>query len=476
MPAQRQRAHGRHREARKRFLSAAALGAALGLSTATARAGGPLGAQGTRIATSAYGVDLFQGPVLGTSRITGLAGAYTAIAEGAEAIQWNPAAVSLRAPYSTTRDDYDLTAGITLPSSVVGTDFDNNGKVGFSYDRFVWLTAGAVVQHDDLGLGVIVSFQNYELGVPGSAVPLPNSDEVVESVVVRLLRIDPVASYGFFHGELHVGVGARLAAFYAVGSTGSGDSGQERLLLNANTLGAQGGVLVAPRALPLRVGFALRSPAAPVSGDPGRIPKDAAGDRVVGNLYLPGRLELPWEIEGGVAFQLWRRPLNLGWTDETRVDPNDSEPYRRTINGVPEPPSRAARRYLRARYATIPRERVLISLSGLVSGPVKNAVGVESMLSQIVDRAGERAVVTLRAGVEAEVVPTWLVLRTGSYLEPTRFRSGSARLHGTGGFDVRVLRSSVFGLFPDDTLFRVSGAVDVARDYFGWALGVGVLH
>ena len=131
---------------------------------------------------------------------------------------------------------------------------------------------------------------------------------------------------------------------------------------------------------------------------------------------------------------------------------------------------------LRERYWKIPRERVLLSFSGLVSGPVKNAVGIESMLAQQVERSGESAVVALRGGVEAEVAPSWLVLRAGSYLEPTRFRGGERRVHGTGGFDVRVFRSSIFGLFEDDTLFRVSGAIDGARDYFGWSIGAGVFY
>jgi hypothetical protein len=271
-----------------------------------ARAGGPLGAQGSRLETSAYGIDLFQGPVLGTSRITGLAGAFTAIGEGADAIQWNPAAVSLRAPNSTTRDDYDLTGGVTLPSSVKRTDFDNNGSVGFTYDNFVWLTAGGFVQHDRLGLGVLASFQNYELGVPGDEAILPDTGEVIRTVIVRLLRLDPVVGYGFLDEQLHVGLGLRVAAFYGVGSTGlaNDETSDERLLLNSNTIGAQAGVLFTPRQLPFRLGVALRSPVAPMGGDPGRIAPDAEGDRAIGDFYLPGRLELPWELEAGIAVQL----------------------------------------------------------------------------------------------------------------------------------------------------------------------------
>src|SRR5579863_8250472 len=93
-----------------------------------ARAGGPLGPQGAQIKTSQYSVDLVGGPVLGSSRITALGGAYTAIGDGTDGIPFNAASASVRAPYSTTRDDYDLTGSITFSSlpvfgnaSVIGT-------------------------------------------------------------------------------------------------------------------------------------------------------------------------------------------------------------------------------------------------------------------------------------------------------------------------------------------------------------------
>ena len=456
----------------------ALVAACLVFSCRQASAGGPLGPQGSRLGTSDYSVDLFQGPVLATTRITALAGAYTAIAEDTEGIPFNPAAASLRSPTSTTRDDYDLTAGLTLPASVTGTDFDNNGRVGFAYDKFFWLSFGGLVQHDQLGFGLVASFQNYELGVPGPPVPLPNSNEVIAGVTARLVRLDPVVSYGFLGGKLHLGAGARFTGFYGVGNTGipGGTVDNERLLINSNTAGLQVGGLWVPPDLPIRVGGAARSPQIPVANDEGRITPNAEGDRVVGNLYLPSRVELPWEVEAGVAVQLWKRPLNIPWSDEDKVPKPDVERWRRDKNGRPEPHSLGARRLLKARYRQIPRERLLLSFSVLTSGAVRNAIGVESMLSQTIDRSGERAVVTLRGGAESEVIPNWLVLRAGSYLEPTRFRGGESRLHATGGFALRVLRWSVFGLFDEETLFRVSFAVDGARDYFGWSVGAGLLR
>jgi hypothetical protein len=450
---------------------------ALGLAR-PARGAGPLGPEGTPVRTSAYGVDLFQGPVLATTRISGLAGAFTAIAEGTEGLAWNPTAASVRRAFSTTRDDYDLTLGVTLPASVENTDFDNDGRAGFAYDRFVWATFGGLLQHGALGFGVIASFQNYELGVPGTPFVIPGSGEQVDSVIIRMLRFDPVISYATLDEQLHVGVGLRVASFFGVGVTAPTEAEQaDRLLMSANTAGLQSGLMWAPHATSLRVGFTARTPVVPLGTVEGRIPPNAEGDRIVGSLYLPNRLELPWELEGGFAVQLWKRHFNLRWADEDKVPAEEAEPYRRTLtNGQREPVWRGARRLLKARYAAFPRERVLLSTSVLVSGPVKNAVGVESMLTQVVRRSGERAVLTVRAGVEAEVIPTWLVLRGGSYLEPTRFRNARSRIHGTGGFDVRVFESEVFGLYDEGTRFRISGAVDAARDYFGWSIGAGLFR
>ena len=313
-----------------------------------AKAGGPLGPQGAQVQTSQYTVDLFQGPVLASSRITALGGAYTAIAEGTEGIPFNPAAASLRPPYSTTRDDYDLTAGLTLPASVTGTDFDNNGKVGFTYDKFFWLTFGGLLQHDRLGFGMAAAFQQYELGVPGTPVPLPNSDEVIASVTARLIRLDPVMSYGFLEDQLHLGAGLRFTGFYGIGNTGlvGGTVANERLLINSNTAGVQAGALWAPHDLPLRVGGAARSPQIPMLNDEGRITANADGDRVVGNVFLPQRVELPWEVEAGVAVQVWKRPFNIPWHDEAKVPKEDTERWRRDKNGQHEPHYLGARRLL----------------------------------------------------------------------------------------------------------------------------------
>ncbi|MFO0570549.1 MAG: hypothetical protein U0263_33230 [Polyangiaceae bacterium] len=117
-----------------------------------------------------------------------------------------------------------------------------------------------------------------------------------------------------------------------------------------------------------------------------------------------------------------------------------------------------------------------MSSSLLVTGPVKDAVGVESFIERRVQRSGQKATFTPRLGVESEVVPRWLKLRAGSYGEPTRFssRGARARLHGTVGFEQKLFPWTVFGLFDDGTEWRLSGALDGARRYLSWGVSLGV--
>jgi hypothetical protein len=204
------------------------------------------------------------------------------------------------------------------------------------------------------------------------------------------------------------------------------------------------------------------------------VQKNAEGDRVFGTTYLPERVDLPWEVEAGVAVQLGKRPLNIPWTNEDTVPDADTERWRRTnAEGQIEPRYKGARRMLEARYRAIPREKVLLATSVLVSGALEEAVGLESALSQKVDRSGQTVVASVRFGAEAEVIPWWLVLRGGSYVEPTRFRESSPRAHATAGFQVRLFRWSVLGLFDEHTIWRFSANGDVARAYVSTGFAIG---
>jgi hypothetical protein len=467
--------------------------------SANANADGPLpGNRGDQIRTSDYSVDLFQGPTLASARVTAMGGAYVGLAEGAEGIPFNPAAASWRFPQSTTKVDWDITGGITLPTSVRGTDFDNNGTSSFGkgIDDFLFASLGGYIQYGHVGLGLMVSAQQYSIALPATLrLAQPQAvgsasvtDKGTNEIDVRFYKLDPVISYGFLDDQLHVGVGARAIILQVAGSladvitdpsnnvTGLKDDEKSTELFTNYAFGAQAGILWSPYDLPLRLGGAVRSPLAATEGKfGGGFAAQPNGDIKAGNsLYLPKRADLPWEIEVGGVVQLWERPLNIQWQDEDAVPVPDTERWRETSNGQIEPPYKGARKLLKQRYRDIPRQKVLLTSSATVSGPVANAVGVESMLTGKLERSGENVSLTVRGGAEAEVIPYWLVLRAGSYLEPSRFRFSGSRVHGTGGFQVRLFKWDAFGLADKQTIWRVSTAIDLARDYFAWSIGAGM--
>ena len=115
---------------------------------------------------------------------------------------------------------------------------------------------------------------------------------------------------------------------------------------------------------------------------------------------------------------------------------------------------------------------VLFAASMLVSGSVEEAVGVESLVAQTVNRSGEKTVISPRVGIESGVVPEWLKLRAGSYIEPTRFQGSEPRVHVTAGLDVKLLVWNVFGLWPDDYMWRLGVGSDSARDYYTWGVTI----
>lgn len=108
-----------------------------------------------------------------------------------------------------------------------------------------------------------------------------------------------------------------------------------------------------------------------------------------------------------------------------------------------------------------------------ISGTAEEAVGVDSFLSQVVNRSGEEIAFSPRIGAESEVWPKLLKLRAGTYFEPTRFETSAPRWHATAGCDIRLFRWDVFGIWPDHYLWRVRASADVSERYFVWGLSIG---
>jgi hypothetical protein len=319
-------------------------------------------------------------------------------------------------------------------------------------------------------------------------------------------------AHAFADGQLLAGIGLRTTGMAVTKENNTSITSQE--LFSTVGTGFETGFIWRPTDWQIRIGAAFHdgftTKASPESqfvlyeNDP------------VNRLYLPSRVSLPWDVNVGFAAQMGPRPLNPRWVDpsivlepmrryvewraherERRVreaervsDPLETERQRRKrlrklraelraeaqLDAAER--SRVERdltRRLRQRYHEQARFFVLVTTSLMISGTVHDAVGIESMLDRRVQRSGERLSLSPHLGLETEVVPHWLRLRGGTYLEPSRFVSNpkGARLHMTFGFDQKVFGWDVFGTFPEDTEWRISGSLDASRNYLGWGIAIG---
>lgn len=493
------------------------LALALPLLPARATAGGPLGGDGAPIRTSRYGVDLTQTPVVAGARVTGLAGAYVAIAEGIDGDVQNPVTPAVRPPYSVDHFDYDLGLGALLPATLTSTDFFNTGhartKLSDAQQQgFVFVTPSANLTWGDFGVGATLEFQTYSLLRGAATAANARADEFDAEFLISHFQ----AAQVFAHGDIVLGAGLRIVSLDV--RNPAAPAGQTDLFTSTGA-GAELGALYKPVDLPFRIGASFRSAVSTQPNAQSLLTPNAQGDRLIGDpadpvnvFYIPDRVVQPWDLNVGLALQIGPRPLNPRWIDpEIRDDRAElaimrrkaERAYRRREDARRTPPPSAAtrdaldaeadtetaldelhverikretREELKAAYARLERSYVLISMSLIVTGQTADSVGVESFLQRVVARSGERLSLSPRLGIETEFVPKWVKARIGTYGEPTRFVTSTNRLHGTFGFDVKLLPWTVFGLFDEGTEWRLSGAVDGAPRYLGWAASIGVWH
>lgn len=470
--------------------------------------------EGQPLHTNDYSIDLYQGPVLSANRVIGLGGAFVAIADGVEGSAMNPAATAARTPWSYGHFDYDLGLGITFPSSIKNTDFWNSGHPtelpkSKSLD-FLFFNLALQLQFGRWGLGLSTDFQQYSLLRGADPAQDAQIDRLAAQIAIGHLQI----AHSFADGQFLLGVGMRTTGLSVTKESPTSVASQG--LFSTVGTGFETGFIWRPTDWQIRIGAAYHggftTQASPESQLFVIYPDDP-----VNRLYLPTRVSVPWDVNVGFAAQLGPRPLNPRWVDPSSV----LEPMRRYLEWRAHERDRRMRhaeaarfsdesprdhrrrvrklraelraeedlddrertrvekdlaRRLRQRYHDQARFFVLVTTSLMISGSVNNAVGIESMLNRAVQRSGERNSVSPHLGVETELIPHWLRVRGGSYLEPSRFATNpkGARLHATFGFDQKVLPWDVFGTFPEDTEWRVSAAVDAGRSYLGWGLSIGV--
>jgi hypothetical protein len=353
------------------------------------------------------------------------------------------------------------------------------------------------LQFGELGVSATGDLEQFTLtaATPGSP-----------ALTMQIGRWKALAAYGFFDGQLVLGGGARILTMEIEQDKGP-------TLLTMTGAAPEVGALYMPTGFQWRFGAAAR---AAVSGDPfgsQNTTTDATtGLREVRRFVLPSSVTLPWEVDMGVAYQLGPRPLNPGWENphgqerymkqriadaraeralfresELALLPPSDRPKRAAELDVEEGDRRAAEdeelaaastklyEERKARYDNWPRERILLLASVLLSGPSSNAISLEGFLNQAIETVGTKLTATPRLGLEGEPLRDQMVLRVGTYVEPSRYEAATPRQHFTFGGDVRLFPIDLWGVIPRSNL-KLSFFIDLAPRYQNYGIGIGNWH
>lgn len=112
----------------------------------------------------------------------------------------------------------------------------------------------------------------------------------------------------------------------------------------------------------------------------------------------------------------------------------------------------------------------------LLTGPSSRpSIGIEDFLDQRVVPFGQTLTVSPRLGVETELVPHYVKVRTGTYVEPSRFEEGAPRQHFTAGVDFRLFVFNPLGLLSAAPM-RLRLVADVAPRYTNYGFALGTWH
>ncbi len=452
-----------------------------------------------------------------------MAGAYVAYAEDIEGAAVNSASPAVRDPYSTSWFDYDLAIGVSFPGAFTNTDFDNHGSnsaLGNTANNFTNLTLGGQLQFGALGVSATGDLLQYQIS-PGNSASSPSGvfspfSSNASALTVQIGRWKALGAYAFLDGQVIVGGGARIITMQMLQS-GTGT------VLTMTGLGPEVGALVMPTGYRWRLGASARAPVSGGALGSENVTLGAGGVREVtptgstSPLVLPSSLTQPWELEAGIAFQLGPRPINPGWdnphdqeaelrgeierdrekralrdaTDLAIAPPAEREAVRleqareeKALRAIEDDhmsdESARLRSVRKARYANWPREKILLLASVLLTGPSQNALSVQGFLDQAVVPAGQSATYTPRLGIEGEPLENRMLLRTGTYIEPSRYSAspyadGTARQHFTFGADIHLFPLTFWGLLPDAD-WKLGLVVDLAPRYQNVGFGIGNWH
>lgn len=373
-------------------------------------------------------IDTVRGTIRGSTRFIGLAGAFVAIADDTEGVANNPASAAVRLPYSW--DAFSFSVGIDfavatwLPKNDVFNTPEGT-KGGSLFGSFAVL---ANYRHAGFGLAAEAE-KNVASNQPQG---------FSTKLTANFGLMHPAIAYGYFDGQLQLGAGLRVLGF-SLGGGGKATSG----------IGYTAGVIVKPTSQQFRVGAAIEQP----------INSEVTNEQ--GSTTI---VHIPWTASFGFAYQFGRRKLNPKFvtaSDRARHDAGGREPTKEQED--------AARKALfdefqkgQTWYLLLSTELALLQSSGDV------VPGGNGSLN--------RTLISPRLGIETEVVPRYLRLRAGTYLELATTTEGNPRMHGTAGVDIKLFEWSVFGLLKPFDYWQLSLAADGARSYLNTSFSIGFWH
>ncbi len=450
------------------------------------------------ITTNDFRIDAQATPVLGGSRVVGLAGAYTALAEGIDAIPYNPAGYAARFPYEHDWYEYELSLGVQLAGAFSKVDYFLNGQgSGLGpVSGFYGFNGAGRLQFAHLGVGGSLQLEAFEIG---------REDPVEVTFVTARFG----AGYNFLDGQLAVGAGIQTVSMSIVEN--------DVALVDFTGVGFEAGFVLRLADRRWRLGFMARNPVdarVVTDEDDPTMPTEVAG------FVLPRSVNLPWEFRTGFAWQFLERPFNPRFSPPKNVAQamerrlqrrwceREREQVRRELGEradeagecpflrgrARDPRWRAAEQERRQAEQLAMQDEIergqaavadfwdemeesrarrylLVSADLRLLGRVQNGVGIDAFIAQEQARRGEHVTVGFHLGAESEPWPHQMKVRAGVYFEPARYENVRGRFHGTFGFDFRLFEIPYLA-----TVLRAGFYVDGARDWVNWGISLGGWH
>lgn len=396
------------------------------------------------MATTPATIDTGRGPLSGSTRYIGLGGAFVAIAQDTEGVAINPASTALRLPYSWTEWDWgiglDVAVGAWLPKNKY---YNRPAGDNVESSTTIFGTLAGIIYKNQFGAGLAAEAQRNAASRKDQAVGISTS------LAANFGIVHATAAYGFFDGQLLLGGGLRY-----VGMSWDRHNGGAGAFTSAG-VGYEAGAILKPTASQYRIGFAFKS---------------AAEAKVPDATDQTSTIHVPWEVAFGGAYQFGQRPLNPRFITGRQVAERKADGAEPTKDEVKQAEQELFEAYQAQDPFYLLVSAELLMLEGSSNGDF------DQYWSEGGKQPIKGVILSPRLGLESEVVPRILRLRLGSYYESPLVGGVAGRFHATGGLDVKLFRWGVFGLHEPFDYWRISLAVDGAREYLNTGLSIGFWH